>query len=97
MEIKDQKERMSEILLTATNERKKIQAVRLPGEPDYKEGRLRIGADFDDAVGGLLGKFKEGIEAVEEKEKKEKENPNADPSNLPPPVPPNPLPSNWEA
>ena len=97
MEIKDQRERMAEILLTATNERKKIQAVKLPGEPDYEEGRLHIGADFDDAVGDLLGKFKEGIAEVEEKEKQIKADQKADPTNLPPPVPPSQLPSNWEA
>ena len=61
MDPNEQKERMEEILLTATNERKKIQEVKLPGEPDYKAGRLRIGSDFDDAVGGLLGKFKDDI------------------------------------
>lgn len=97
MDPNEQKERMEEILLTATNERKKIQEVKLPGEPDYKAGRLRIGSDFDDAVGGILGKFKDDIAKVEEKEKQIKEDPKADTTHLPPPVPPHKLPSNWEA
>ena len=97
MDPQEQKERMEEILLTATNERKKIQAIKLPGEPDYKAGRLKIGRDFDAAVGGLLDKFKDGIEEVKEKEEQAKQDPKADPRTLPPPVPQHALPPKWEA
>lgn len=92
-DIKRQKERLEEILLTATAERKKIEQVHLPDEPDLKNMAPRISNDdFHQTVGGIMSRFQDKIAENEQR------NASSDAMAAHPAPPPMVgRPSNWEA
>lgn len=84
VDAKEQKERLEEILLTATAERKKIEAMHLPDEPDLKKLAPRISNDaFHDKVGGIMTRFRAKIDANEAKLAEKSSAPAATPSVIP--------------
>ena len=65
---------LAEILLNATKDRKKINSIKLPGEPDYKEKPVRVDdASFGSSVGNLLGRYNEKLESEAPKDKDKKQ------------------------
>ncbi len=57
---------LAEILLNATSERRKINSIKLPGEPDFKEKAARVdNQQFSSSVGDLLGRVGEKIDSLE--------------------------------
>ncbi len=55
---------LAEILLNATSERRKINSIKLPGEPDFKEKAIRVDNQrFSSSVGDLLGRVGDKIDS----------------------------------
>lgn len=58
---------LDNLLLTATSERKKIQAIELPDEPKYEEPPPRVDHDeFGKSVEGLMLEHGDNIKAAED-------------------------------
>ncbi len=56
---------LAEILLNATSERRKINSIKLPGEPDFKEKASRVDNQrFSSSVGDLLDRVGDKIDSL---------------------------------
>ena len=74
--IKAHVAREADILIQAANERRELNKMKLPGEPDLKKNSSRLDNDgLQNSIGNLLGRYGQKIEeqqaaAAAEEEKK---------------------------
>lgn len=67
-----QRDWLAEILLNATSDRRRINSIRLPDEPDFKDRPPRVDSQhFQTFVGGLMDQFGDKLEEAERKKKEE--------------------------
>ena len=63
---------LAEILLNATSERRRINSIKLPDEPDFKDRPARVDeGQFQISVGTLLGEFGDKLERAEKERQAE--------------------------
>lgn len=65
---------LAEILLNATTDRKRINSIKLPGEPDYQEKPVRVDSGaFTSSVGNLLNRYTGKLESEKPRPEKKDE------------------------